>query len=91
MVIKSYTMLRNKYTIISDMAHKNDEPIYITKNGEGDLVVMSVEAFEKKEQMIKFKEKLLFAEQERLNDEPTQSPEEVRKSLKKRCYEKNQD
>lgn len=89
MVIKSSTMLRNKYTTISDMAHKNEEPIYITKNGEGDLVVMSVEAFEKKEQMIKFKEKILFAEQERLNGEPVQSPEEVRKFLKKKHYEKS--
>lgn len=32
---------------ISDLCHKNQEPIFITKNGYGDLVVMSIEAYEK--------------------------------------------
>lgn len=31
---------------ISDMCHKSDEPIYITKNGYGDMVIMSMEIFE---------------------------------------------
>jgi prevent-host-death family protein len=31
---------------ISDMCHKTDEPIYITKNGYGDMVIMSMENFE---------------------------------------------
>ena len=39
MIIKSSTALRNEYTTISDMARDSEEPIYITKNGEGDLVV----------------------------------------------------
>ena len=32
---------------ISDMCHKTDEPIYVTKNGYGDMVIMSMETFEK--------------------------------------------
>lgn len=31
---------------ISDMCHKSDEPIYITKNGYGDMVIMSMESYE---------------------------------------------
>lgn len=31
---------------ISDLCHKCDEPIYITKNGYGDMVIMSIESFE---------------------------------------------
>lgn len=31
---------------ISEMCHKTDEPIYITKNGYGDMVIMSMEVFE---------------------------------------------
>ena len=32
---------------ISDLCHKSQEPVFITKNGYGDLVVMSIEAYEK--------------------------------------------
>ena len=32
---------------ISDLCHKTDEPIYITKNGYGDMVIMSMEIFER--------------------------------------------
>ncbi len=45
-VIKPSSELRNKYNEISDFCHKHNEPVYITKNGKGDLVVMSIEAFE---------------------------------------------
>ena len=31
---------------ISELCHKTDEPIYITKNGYGDMVIMSMEIFE---------------------------------------------
>lgn len=31
---------------ISDMCHKSEEPIYITKNGYGDMVIMSMETYE---------------------------------------------
>lgn len=46
MIIKPSAALRNDYTSISNMAK---EPIYITKNGEGDLALMNIEAFEKRE------------------------------------------
>ncbi|RKX83142.1 MAG: antitoxin PHD [Spirochaetes bacterium] len=45
-VIKPSSELRNKYNEISDFCHKNHEPVYITKNGKGDLAVLSIEAFE---------------------------------------------
>ena len=31
---------------ISDMCHKTEEPIYVTKNGYGDMVIMSMENYE---------------------------------------------
>lgn len=43
--IRPITDLRNTNEI-SDICHAKNEPIFITKNGYGDLVVMSVEAYE---------------------------------------------
>lgn len=44
--IKSSTDLRNNYNEISTFCHKNREPVFITKNGQGDLAVMSIETYE---------------------------------------------
>lgn len=38
--------LRNNYNEISAFCHENDEPVFITKNGKGDLAVMSIETYE---------------------------------------------
>ncbi len=38
--------LRNNYSEISDFCHKYPEPVFITKNGQGDLAVMSIETYE---------------------------------------------
>ena len=67
MIIIASVSLRDDYTTISNMAKETKEPIYITKNGEGDLVLMSIEAFEKREQILQLRAKVLQAEQERLD------------------------
>lgn len=48
------------------MCKKTGEPVYLTKNGEGDLVVMDIEAFERREQMMKLREELLAIEEDRM-------------------------
>ena len=81
MIIKPSTVLRNDYGSISDLAHKEDTPIYITKNGEGDLVIMSIDAFERREEFLKLRAKLAAAEQSRLSGQPAISIEESRRRL----------
>lgn len=44
--IKSSADLRNSYNEISSFCHTYSEPVFITKNGKGDLAVMSIEAYE---------------------------------------------
>ena len=44
--IRSSADLRNGYNEISTFCHTYDEPVFITKNGKGDLAVMSIEAYE---------------------------------------------
>lgn len=44
--IKSSAELRNNYNEISSFCHTYPEPVFITKNGKGDLAVMSIEAYE---------------------------------------------
>lgn len=39
--------LRNKYNEISEFCHEYSEPVFITKNGKGDLAVISIEEYER--------------------------------------------
>ena len=85
MIIKASAALRNDYASISDMARQTKEPIYITRNGEGDGVYMNIDAFEKREQILALREKVLQAEQERLSGANTIGVTEARKRLRERA------
>jgi len=45
-VIRPSSDLRNKYNEISTICHQTQSPVYITKNGAGDLAIMSIELYE---------------------------------------------
>ncbi|MDR3602357.1 MAG: type II toxin-antitoxin system Phd/YefM family antitoxin [Desulfosporosinus sp.] len=68
--IKSSTSLRNDYSKISKYCHETGEPVYVTVNGEGDLTVMSIDAFEKRERALEIREKLLEAQLQKANGRP---------------------
>lgn len=44
--IISSAELRNKYNEVSELCHRYGEPTFVTKNGKGDLAIMSIEAYE---------------------------------------------
>jgi len=66
MQIKPSASIRQNYNEIADLCRSTGEPVYLTKNGEGDLVVMDIEAFVRREKMLKLREELLSIEEDRL-------------------------
>lgn len=65
MNIRPSAAIRQNYNEISELCKKSGEPVYLTKNGEGDLVVMDIEAFVRREKMLKLREELLAVEEAR--------------------------
>ncbi len=61
-IIKSISSLRNRTRDIASLCHEQDEPVYLTTNGEGDLVVMSIEHYERLKARIELFEKLAVAQ-----------------------------
>ena len=67
MNIRPSAAIRQNYNEIADICRKTSEPVFLTKNGEGDLVVMDIETYNKREKMIQLREKLLSVEEDRLH------------------------
>ncbi|MEI6790833.1 MAG: type II toxin-antitoxin system prevent-host-death family antitoxin [Myxococcaceae bacterium] len=63
-MIRPISDLRNKSTELSLFAHESGEPIFITKNGEGDLVLMSLVSYAKLQLKIDLMGKLAVAQAE---------------------------
>ena len=82
MLIKPSTALRNEYNSISVLCKEKREPVFLTKNGEGDLVLMSIETYQYREEMLDLREKLLSAEANRLAGAKTYTTLEVSERLR---------
>ena len=59
------------------MCRKTAEPVFLTKNGEGDLVVMDIETYNRREKMLKLREELLAVEEDRMRGSKGYSVDEV--------------
>jgi prevent-host-death family protein len=66
MKIRPSAAIRQNYNEIAEFCKTTGEPVYLTKNGEGDLVVMDIETFNRREKMLSLREKLLDIERDRL-------------------------
>ncbi|MDI6870470.1 MAG: type II toxin-antitoxin system Phd/YefM family antitoxin [Bacillota bacterium] len=63
-IIRSTKDLRNNYAELSELVHKGAQPIFITKNGRDDTVLMSVAYYERQQAKLEIYRKLLEAEAE---------------------------
>jgi len=81
--IRPITDLRNTNEI-SNLCHKQQEPIFITKNGYGDLVVMSIDTYERQMALVDVYKKLAEAQAYIESGSPLLEAEEVFKKLRKK-------
>lgn len=65
MNIRPSAAIRQNYNEIANLCRKTKSPVYLTKNGEGDLVVMDIESFSRREKMLQLRENLLAVEEDR--------------------------
>ena len=65
MNIRPSAAIRQNYNEIADLCRRTQEPVYLTKNGEGDLVIMDIESFTRRERVLKLRENLLAVEEDR--------------------------
>ncbi|MDD4334923.1 MAG: type II toxin-antitoxin system prevent-host-death family antitoxin [Desulfotomaculaceae bacterium] len=77
MQIKPSANIRQNYNEIADLCRSTGEPVYLTKNGEGDLVVMDINTFARREKMLKLREELLAVEEDRLAGRTGTTPDEL--------------
>ncbi|MDD4029423.1 MAG: prevent-host-death protein [Caldisericia bacterium] len=77
MYIKASASIRQNYNKIAELCKSSGEPVYLTKNGEGDLVVMDIDAFVRREKMLQLREELLSVEEDRLSGLPGMDLEEL--------------
>lgn len=77
MQIKPSASIRQNYNEIAALCKSTGEPVYLTKNGEGDLVVMDIAAFVRREKMLKLREELLAVEEARLAGRMGSTPDEL--------------
>lgn len=80
--IRPVSDLRNNFTEISRQVHESHEPVFLTKNGFGDMVVLSMEAYENLQFESEVYYKLKEAEKYAAHSGKTYSSKEVLNGLK---------
>lgn len=65
MNIRPSAAIRQNYNEIAQLCRETQLPVYLTKNGEGDLVVMDIDSFTRREKMLTLREHLLAVEEDR--------------------------
>lgn len=87
-MIRPITDLRNNFADISKLIKERDEPIFLTKNGHGDMVVMSIETYNKQQENQALRSKIIESEAQYQKDQKSYSADEVFERMVRRIEDK---
>ena len=87
MNIRPSTDICCNYDEIAKLCRATEEPVFLTNNGELDLVVMDIDTYTRRENMLKLREKLLAAEEDRLHGSKVYTVDEAAKILRQKISE----
>ncbi len=87
-IIKPISSLRNQTRDIASLCHEQDQPVYLTTNGKGDLVVMSIEHYERLRARFDLFGKLSVAQAQAAAGEKGLTHSQVVKKLRRRLHGK---
>jgi PHD/YefM family antitoxin component YafN of YafNO toxin-antitoxin module len=82
-VIKSSSELRKNYNNIAEICRTSRIPVFLTRNGEGDMVIMDIETYGRREEDLAIAERLLATEKARLSGTQDYSVDEFESNMRK--------
>jgi len=82
-IIKPSSELRKNYNNVAEVCRANKIPVFLTRNGEGDMVIMDMETYSRREEDLAAAERLLAAEQARLSGTRGYSVEEFQNNMRR--------
>ena len=77
MNVRPFVEIIQNYDEIADLCRKTSKPVILTNNGQADLVVIDRNAFNRREKVLKLREELVLAREDRLNGLPDYPAKEV--------------
>ncbi len=81
-IIKSSSELRKNYNSIADICRKTKTPVFLTRNGVGDTVIMDMETYNRREDDLATAERLLATERSRLLGNQGYTVDEFEKNMR---------
>jgi PHD/YefM family antitoxin component YafN of YafNO toxin-antitoxin module len=81
-IIRPSSELRKNYNSIAEICRTNKTPVFLTRNGTGDTVIMDIETFNRREEDLQTAERLVAAERSRLSGTRGYSVDEFEKNMR---------
>jgi len=82
-IIKSSSELRKNYNSVAEICRTQKVPVFLTRNGEGDMVIMDIESYNRREEDLALAQRLATVEMARATGTKDLTVEELEKNLRK--------